>query len=176
MTVKEWLCVTLFVGLSSNAFAHEGHGRSAFEEQYYINARVEAYRPAYGFVDVPLSRCERSVDRHRNHRNKGIGGAVIGGLLGGVVGNQVGSGSGKKIATAGGAIGGAIIGQRIATRDRRRDQRGGSCRQYNGGYQEEQLVGYDVTYRLHGVDHVVRTRYEPGNSIRLHMRVRADEK
>lgn len=159
-----------------NSFAHETGRGSGYGEEYYINARVEGYRPAYGFVSVPQSRCDFSRNRHDRHRNKGIGGAVVGGLLGGVVGNQIGSGSGKKVATAGGVIGGAIIGQRVATRDRKSDRRSSHCRRYNGGYQEEQLVGYDVYYQLHGVEHVVRTRYEPGDTIRLSVRVRADER
>ena len=166
------LCLT-FCG---NAFAHDTGRGAAYGEEYYIDARVEGYRPAYGFVSVPQSRCDYSRNSHGSHRNKGIGGAVVGGLIGGVVGNQIGSGSGKKAATAGGVIGGAIIGQRVATRGRESGRRGGNCRRYNGRYQEEQLVGYDVRYRLHGVGHVVRTRYEPGDTIRLSVRVRAYER
>ena len=145
-------------------------------DRFYVKARVVGYRPAYGFVDVANSQCGRTRDRHGQHSNKGIGGAVVGGLVGGIVGNQIGSGSGRKIATVGGAVAGGLIGKNVARGGARgSDRRGISCRKYRGRYQEERLIGYDVTYQLYGERHVVRTRYEPSEYVRLNIRVRADE-
>jgi uncharacterized protein YcfJ len=95
-----------------------------------------------------------------------VTGTVIGGVAGGLLGSAVGSGTGRTVATIAGAAGGAYVGNQaqknmqqrnvVTTTERR-------CKTVNDTTQ--QLVGYDVTYRLEGKEGVLRTSFKPGATL-----------
>jgi uncharacterized protein YcfJ len=99
-------------------------------------------------------------DQHR------VIGTVTGAVIGGVLGNQIGGGSGKKIATVAGAAAGGFAGNKVqenmqaratyTTLERR-------CRTVSDS--REEVVGYDVSYRLGDEEGTVRMDHEPGDRI-----------
>ena len=97
---------------------------------------------------------------------KRVTGAVLGAVVGGVVGNQIGDGSGQTAATVAGAAAGGYAGSKI--------QKG---MQQNNTYEStearcttvydsvEKQDGYNVRYRLDGVERTVRMDHDPGDRI-----------
>ena len=111
-------------------------------------------------ADVHVQRQAPTQDPNR------VTGTVIGGVAGGLLGSSIGSGTGRTVATIAGAAGGAYVGNQVqknaqqknvvATTERR-------CKTVNDTTQ--QLVGYDVTYRLEGKEGVLRTSFKPGATL-----------
>ena len=152
-------------------------------------------------VSVPVEQCypERVPrDRHANYRGKQTRTPeIVGALIGAAVGRKFGSGRGKDVATVAGAVLGGSIGRDVKNSARQRDRRYGNeyDRAYEGGYggaygdgrgdyqtvsrcevtqeyrDEEQIVGYDVSYKYNG--HVYQTRmpYDPGEKIKVKVTV-----
>jgi uncharacterized protein YcfJ len=110
--------------------------------------------------DVPITRQKPIQDQHR------VAGTVAGAVIGGVLGNQIGNGSGKKIATVAGAAAGGYAGNKVqermqanstyTTTERR-------CHTVTDAHEE--VVGYDVRYRLGDEEGEVRMDHEPGARI-----------
>jgi len=131
-------------------------------------AEVIAVKPATKTVSVPREECRDELVT-RTHPTKDpnqIAGSVAGAVVGGVLGNQVGDGRGKPLATVGGAAAGAYAGNKIQEGMQERNtyqetQR--TCETVNDSRQEQ--VGYDVTYRLDGQEHMVRMDHDPGKRI-----------
>jgi len=131
-------------------------------------AEVTAVKPAMKAVSVPREECrDELVTLTRPTRDPNqIAGTVAGAVVGGVLGNQIGGGDGKKLATVGGAVAGGYAGNKIQEGMQGRNtyqetQR--TCATVHDSRQEQ--VGYDVTYRLDGLEHVVRMNYDPGRRI-----------
>lgn len=154
----------------------------------YDYAEVVSVDPIIDRVERPVYRDEcwqepvtyREPVRYRGgHRDRAP--AVLGGIIGGLVGNQFGHGSGRDAAT----LAGAALGY-AAVRDSQRHYGGGY---YSGGRQytayeqrctqraqyvaDEQVSGYDVTYRYNGRLYNTITDYHPGDSIRVRVDVSA---
>lgn len=93
-------------------------------------------------------------------------GTVIGGVAGGLLGSTVGGGTGRTVATIAGAAGGAYVGNQVQKNAQQKnvvtttEQR---CKTVNDTSQN--VVGYDVTYRLEGKEGVVRTTFKPGATL-----------
>jgi uncharacterized protein YcfJ len=110
--------------------------------------------------DVHVQRQASTQDPNR------VTGTVIGGVAGGLLGSTIGGGTGRTVATIAGAAGGAYVGNQVqknaqqknvvTTTERR-------CKTVNDT--TEQLVGYDVTYRLEGKEGVLRTSFKPGATL-----------
>ncbi|MDB5987341.1 MAG: hypothetical protein JWR16_2394, partial [Nevskia sp.] len=100
-------------------------------------------------------------------------GTLIGGIVGGVVGHQFGAGSGRVLATAGGAVVGASVGNNIARRDEGPPQVGYQqrCDTVNAFHDEQQIDGYDVTYRYGGRVYHSRLPYDPGPRLAVNVDV-----
>jgi uncharacterized protein YcfJ len=95
-----------------------------------------------------------------------VAGTVLGGVAGGLLGSQIGGGSGKKVATVAGAAAGAYAGNQVQKNMQQRDVVNATetrCKTIQ--LRSEQLVGYDVTYRLAGKEDTVRMSYNPGKHI-----------
>lgn len=110
--------------------------------------------------DLPVTRQQPIQDPHR------VAGTLAGAVIGGVLGNQIGSGSGKKLATVAGAAAGGYAGNKVQqnmqasntyTATERRCQTVTDSRQ--------QVVGYDVSYRLGDAQGTVRMNHKPGDRI-----------
>lgn len=121
-------------------------------------------------VKVPREECREVTVTHQRpvqdqHR---IAGKAIGAVVGGVLGNQVGGGRGKKVATVAGAVAGGYAGDRIQDNLQKADTYQTVEQRCETVYdKQEEVVGYDVTYRLDGNEAVVRMSFDPGTRIPL---------
>jgi uncharacterized protein YcfJ len=131
-------------------------------------AQVLAVEPIMETVKTPRQVCEDVAVTHTREAKdkKQIAGTVIGAVVGGVLGNQIGDGDGRKIATAAGAAAGGYAGNRIQNRM----QQGNTyetteqhCRTVYDSHEKQ--VGYDVRYRLDGVESSVKMDHHPGERI-----------
>lgn len=110
--------------------------------------------------DVTVTRQRPVQDQHR------IAGKAIGAVLGGALGHQVGGGNGKKAATVVGAVAGGYAGDRVQNNMQKNDTYQTVQTRCKTTYEtREDLVGYDVTYRLKEREDVVRMAYDPGTEI-----------
>jgi uncharacterized protein YcfJ len=110
--------------------------------------------------DVPVTQQKPVQDQHR------IVGSVAGAVIGGVLGNQIGSGKGKKIATLAGAAAGGYAGNKVQENIQANDtytttERG--CHTVTDSHEE--VIGYDVSYRLGDEEGKVRMDHKPGDRI-----------
>jgi uncharacterized protein YcfJ len=110
--------------------------------------------------DVPVTQQKPVQDQHR------IAGTVAGAVIGGVLGHQIGSGKGKKIATLAGAAAGGYAGNKVQENIQANDtytttER--SCHTVTDSHEE--VIGYDVSYRLGDEEGNVRMDHKPGDRI-----------
>ena len=110
--------------------------------------------------DVQVTKQAATEDPNR------VTGTVIGGIAGGLLGSAVGSGRGRTAATIAGAAGGAYVGNQVQKSAQQRNvitttQR--RCKTVNDTTQN--IVGYDVTYRLGDKEGTVRTSFKPGATL-----------
>jgi uncharacterized protein YcfJ len=131
-------------------------------------AAVVAVQEATQTVVTPREECQDVQVRKQAPAQDSlrIAGTVLGGVAGGFLGSTIGAGAGRTVATVAGAAGGAFAGNQVqknmqeknvVTRTERR------CKTVNDTTQ--QLIGYDVTYRLDGKERVVRTSFKPGATL-----------
>ena len=108
------------------------------------------------------------VEKRRPERFGNKDGAVIGAVAGALIGSQVGGGDGKKLATVAGAVGGGFAGREI-------DRRHVGGEKYTEVEQQcrtvteprEEVIGYDVQYRLDGETLTTRVDKKPGEQVLL---------
>jgi uncharacterized protein YcfJ len=110
--------------------------------------------------DVHVTKQAPTQDPNR------VTGTVVGGVAGGLLGSAIGSGTGRTVATIAGAAGGAYVGNQVqknaqqknvvTTTERR-------CKTVNDTTQN--LIGYDVTYRLGDKEGTLRTSFKPGPTL-----------
>jgi len=113
-------------------------------------------------VDKPVVHQREVKDENR------VAGKAIGAVLGGVLGHQVGGGNGKKAATVAGAVAGGYAGDRVQDNMQKKDTYTTMENVCNTTYEtRDDIVGYDVTYRLKGKESTVRMSYDPGSRIPL---------
>ncbi|HEX4522776.1 MAG TPA: glycine zipper 2TM domain-containing protein [Casimicrobiaceae bacterium] len=110
--------------------------------------------------DVQVTKQAPTEDPHR------VTGTVVGGVAGGLLGSTIGGGTGRTVATIAGAAGGAYVGNQVQKNAQQKNvvtttQR--RCKTVNETTQN--LVGYDVTYRLGGKEGTVRTSFKPGATL-----------
>lgn len=130
-------------------------------------ARVVNVTPQVEEVNQPRQECQTAYMQVETHRERGMGGSIVGGVAGGVIGNQVGGGNGRVVATAAGAIAGAIIGDRMQNRDTDtvRQEPVQQCKTYD--HWESRTTGYKVTYEYRGNTYTEIMPYDPGDRVRL---------
>lgn len=157
---------------------------SVVQAENFDRARVTDVQPVYESVEhrVPVEQChqERVSDRHVGRAAPPILGAIIGGAIGNAVGHKKRN---KQVGTLIGAILGGTIGADIGRRrnDRHhedRDDRGWHYRieeicdtSYESRY-ENRLSGYNVRYEYAGTTYQTRMDRDPGEYIRVRVRVR----
>ncbi len=157
---------------------HERHDRVHQSLQAY--GKVIDVTPIYREVRVstPRKECwdEPVRTRHTRRSASQAGPTLVGALLGGAIGHQIGKGRGKQVATALGTV----IGAQVAN-DASRHNRHDSFEQYTR-YEEvcevtervnyQQVIdGYQVTYKYKGQRFNTRMPYDPGDRIKLRIRV-----
>jgi uncharacterized protein YcfJ len=142
-----------------------GFGLSGRQPHY---ADVLDVQPVHKTVQTPREVCEDvTVEKQRPVKDQHqIAGAAIGAVVGGVLGHQVGGGDGRKLATVAGAAAGGYAGNRVQKHLQDTDTYAATekrCRTVQDARQE--VVGYDVRYRLGDTVDVVRMNKRPGDRI-----------
>ena len=146
-------------------------------ETEYDWAQVTSVSPVYQTVTVvdPYEECR---DEQVAYQRKGgsATGPILGAILGGALGNAVGhKKSNKRVGVLVGALLGGSIGADISRQNRA--NRGVSygtetrCRVVDQTRREERLSGYDVTYEYGGATYQTRMRRDPGDRVRVRVRV-----
>lgn len=110
--------------------------------------------------DVPVTQQKPVQDEHR------IVGTLTGAVIGGVLGHQVGGGKGNALATVAGAAAGGYAGNKVQQNMQSKDtytETERRCRQVTET--SEQVIGYDVSYRLGDQQGKVRMDHRPGERI-----------
>lgn len=161
--------------------AAAGHAQASPGGAYVDYAEVLSVEPIHTSVEVstPVRECwEQDVPRYRHAGGQAGHGSytpmLLGGIIGGVVGNQFGSGRGKKLMTAAGVVLGGSVGRDVARRHGRHytefvtETR---CRVDYERHVEERVDGYRVEYLYQGRTYVTRTDHDPGDRIRVGVRV-----
>lgn len=143
----------------------------------YDWAPVTSVAPVYETVTVvePYEECRNERVAYANGRGSAtppILGAIIGGALGNAVGHKKRN---KQVGVVVGALLGGSIGADIARRNRTYDrvsyQTQRRCHVVEETRREERLTGYDVTYEYGGTTYRTRMRRDPGDSVRVRVRV-----
>ncbi len=174
--MKKQLITLGAILLATSVAAQAGH-QGHFQDM----AKVVSVEPIYRTVEIttPERHCWDEDVQHYQPNQHSYTGTVLGGIIGGVVANKVsrGHGRGRDVATVAGALLGSSIGHDISHKN-------------NGGYYttsterrcevnerttyEEELVGYDVTYRYKGRLFTTRTQEHPGKRIPVMVDVRPE--
>jgi uncharacterized protein YcfJ len=125
-------------------------------------AEVLDVQPVTQEVRLPRQICGDDVveDEHR------VAGTALGAVIGGVLGHQIGNGNGRSLATVAGAAAGGYAGNRVQQRMQDGDTaRTTQHRCHTVQDVQQEVVGYDVRYRLGDVTDVVRTKQRPPGRI-----------
>jgi uncharacterized protein YcfJ len=132
-----------------------------FAEVLDVDAVTKTTRtPREVCKDQVVTHAQPAKDQHR------IAGTVIGAVVGGVLGNQVGDGSGRKVATAAGAAAGGYAGNTVQKRMQNGNTYSTTETHCETVYDSsENIVGYDVRYRLGDEEGTVRMDRDPGPRI-----------
>ena len=178
--------------LTASAQAGHGNRNSSFNNNFFDYANVVSATPLYETVvrSEPSESCwnervQRSSYGHRGHGYRGENSTpvLIGALLGGALGNELGHHKRNKQvgAVIGGLLGGSIgrdVARNRASNNRHADSHGDSrgdyqyetvqrCETTYRDISEQQLVGYDVSYRYRGQIYDTRTSEHPGKRMQL---------
>lgn len=149
------------------------------DDEGWEYAKVVRAEPIYREVRVsePRRVCsEEPVTTRTVYRNGPAdpGAVVLGAVIGGVIGHQFGGGHGRDVATAAGALIGANhvasqggYGRRVVERETYETR----CETVRAARYEDELEGYDVTYRYHGRLYHTHTAHDPGARIRVRVDV-----
>jgi uncharacterized protein YcfJ len=132
------------------------------------SAEVMAVEPVMRTVKTPRQVCGNEVVTHQAPTKdpKRVTGTVVGAVVGGVLGNQVGGGSGKTAATVAGAAAGGYAGSKIQKgiqQGNTYDTTEARCTTVYDSVEKQD--GYNVRYRLDGVEHTVQMDHDPGDRI-----------
>ena len=178
-------CLVSILGLATLVPAPaSAQGYETYAEPVYDYAEVVRVDPIIRQVERPQYQNEcwnepvtyREPPRYVRHRGPRAP-AILGSIVGGVIGNQFGHGGGRDAATAAGAMlgysmvrdtqhyGGYYAGGHEFTRYERR------CAPRTDYRRDEQVTGYDVTYRYQGRLYHTVTDYPPGASLRVRLDV-----
>ncbi len=166
----------------------------SYNNHAYDYAKVISVDPVYETYQVnkPEKHCydervrvrdDRHHRRHSRHDSKTP--EIIGGIIGGAIGNRVGKKGGGKARDVATVVG-AVLGGSIA-RDVKHKNRHNRDRHYNDRYDryetvkrcetrdsyitEQELVGYDVTYKYRGNVFHNQLDYDPGKKIKVKVTV-----
>ena len=168
------MLITGTVLLTVSMTATAGH-----RDRYRDTAKVIDVEPIYRTVEIsePERTCWDEEVNHYEPGGKRYTGTVLGGIIGGVVANSIsrGRGRGRDAATLAGTLLGGAIGHDLS-----QQRRGGHyttsyerrCEVTHHTRYEEQLTGYDVTYRYKGRVFTTFTKEHPGDRIPVRVNVR----
>lgn len=131
-------------------------------------AEVLSSVPVTKTTKIPREECydETVVHQKPVKDTNRIAGKVIGAVVGGALGNQVGGGNGKKVATVAGAVAGGYAGDKVQANMQQKDTYTTLEKRCKTVYDSrEDVIGYDVAYRLKDKESSLRLDYDPGSRI-----------
>jgi uncharacterized protein YcfJ len=180
--MNKWLTSTMAITAAAVISTTAVAGGRSHGDGYYDFARVTYVDPITEIVRIedPKEVCWTEHVTYRNpRRSSSATPEIVGGIIGGVVGNQFGSGRGKGLAT----VAGAVLGGSIAHDIKKRHAYGYDtytepverCEIQRDYYEEERVVGYDVEYRYNGRNYRTRMDRDPGNKVRVRVKVAVAE-
>lgn len=145
---------------------------------HYDYARVVDVEPVYKTVrySSPVEACHEEQVAVANHRRSATG-PILGAIIGGAIGNAVGHKKrNKQVGTVVGAVLGGSIGADVARKNRRyhddvRYETRQVCSTEYRSHREERLDHYNVTYQYAGTTYRTRMDRDPGDSLRVRVRV-----
>lgn len=150
------------------------HGK---HQARYDYARVTHVEPIYRTVRVNTPRQECWEEERASYQEGYRSGTpmIIGGLIGGALGHQIGKGRGKDVAT----VAGALLGGSVARDVQNKKYSGGHantyyetvCKTVDDYHTEERIEGYRVSYKYRGQIYTSRMDREPGERVRVRVRV-----
>ncbi|TDR19495.1 glycine zipper 2TM domain-containing protein [Marinicella litoralis] len=125
--------------------------------------------PIYQNVTIPEDRkvCDNRRVNHKQRSNH-TGKTILGGIIGGAIGNKFGRGHGRDASTALGVLIGASIGANKADHHRSQSR---TCYIETIYHNEEQMVGYDVTYEYNGELYQTQMQNHPGDRVKLRVNI-----
>ncbi|WP_251359807.1 glycine zipper 2TM domain-containing protein [Kangiella sp. TOML190] len=129
-------------------------------------AKVLAVDPVYQSVrSQPRRHQECWSETRRGSRSDRAAGSLLGAVVGGVIGYKVGGNHrhNKRSGAAVGAVVGSVIGSEAAKNKQRRERHCETV--YSGGYDRQELIGYNVTYKYKGERYTTFSDYDPGRYI-----------
>ena len=149
---------------------------TALADVQYAEAKVLDVEPIVERIEYvePKERCWFETRRYRAERSAST--PLVGALIGGAIGNALGHNKRNKQV---GAVVGAVLGGSIAHDVSRRQAyaaperrvRREVCEVVDRTTYRERVTGYLVTYRYAGETHRARMASEPGETIRVRVRV-----
>lgn len=143
----------------------------------YDWATVTSVSPVYQTVTriEPYEQCRDERIAHAGARRSATGpilGAIVGGALGNAVGHKKRN---KQVGVLVGALLGGSIGADVARSQRARNgvsyRTERRCHVVEQARREERFAGYDVTYEYGGATYKTRMQRDPGDSVRVRVRV-----
>ncbi|NQZ54231.1 MAG: hypothetical protein HRT93_08275 [Piscirickettsiaceae bacterium] len=150
-----------------NHHSFEDTARVTHVETLYKTVRIST--PQRECWDRPQYR-----SAYNNHNRQSYTTTIAGGIIGGVLGNQFGGGSGKTALTIAGTLLGGSIGRDLGyqSKSSSRHEHGEQCRVTQRYHEEEQIDGYQVTYKYQGQSYTTHMDYDPGRYIPVEVSVR----
>ena len=143
----------------------------------YDEADVVSVVPVYDMVkrEVPVQACRQEQVAYGAAQRRSATGPILGAIIGGALGNAVGHEKrNKQVGTVVGAVLGGSIGADISRRNREGAVEYRTEQVCDTRYEiraEEQLTGYDVRYVYAGTTYQTRMPRDPGDSLRVRVRV-----
>lgn len=146
----------------------------------YDEAEVLDAEPIHELVRHVTPREECRLERVPvRHERRSATAPIVGAVIGGAIGNAVGHDKRNKQvgAVVGAVLGGSIAADIAREHDRhhgrwaRGSERRKICREVEDVSLEREVVGYDVTYRYGGRTHTARMSRDPGDTVRVRVRV-----
>jgi uncharacterized protein YcfJ len=174
------LILALLVMAIGSSTALAGHKFKRYErgEHFTDTARVVSVTPIYRTVRIaePVEECYEEEVTYYDDDYESATPMIAGGVLGGILGNQVGRGNGKTFMTIAGTVLGGSIGRDIGASNRHHAVYEGDtitrCEVIKRYREEEELDGYDVTYRYRGELFHTTLPYHPGKKLKVGVTVK----
>jgi len=137
---------------------------------------VLSAQPVYRTIRInePVEQCWDERVEVPSYGQESYTPKILGAIVGAAVGNEFGKGRGKDLATVAGAVLGGSIGRDVQANSRRHSSRvvyEKRCELVDRYRTEEQLDGYDVTYRYNDQVNTAFTKHDPGPTIKVSVSV-----
>ena len=169
---KIWLSALVMALAATGVHAQDARYPNSDDGAHYGWADVLRADPVQGVTrtEVPQQRCYDQQVVQRDRGNSAAG-TMLGAVIGGVLGHTVGKGDGRTAATVVGAVAGGAVGNRVSDHGGDYATTQTRCHEVNTVSEQRRIIGYDVEYRYRGDVYMSRLSYDPGERLRVRVRV-----